>query len=226
MPRRSSTTRPRRHHDAGEAADDTVRLRTYWNGHDDGHEWIGERDPSVASPLVARLFVVGTSIGINIFVAPADGHEPTVHRRTRTLRRAHPADRGHFLVTVIHHARSQRCTFAQAQRPVAIAVISSAVRRLLVPCTGVADLRFPTRLPARRGAVSLAPVARLADLEEAHAEDTSLEAKQKAIHRVSDRDDEKLALYADNEHLARSRRPSAWGLGRQSEAPFLFRRLR
>jgi hypothetical protein len=189
----------------------------------------GERadaDQLIASPLAARRFVVGIAVGISIIVAPAAGHDLAVHRRARTLWRAHPADRGHFLGTVIHHARRERCTFAQAQLAVAIAVISAAVRRLLVPCAGIADLGFPARRPARRGAVGLAPVARLADLEETHAEDTSLEAKQRAVHRVSDRDDEKLAHDPDNEHLARSRRPSAWGLGRQSEAPFLFRRPR
>jgi hypothetical protein len=210
-----------------------VRVHTHRHGFANGRERTGEREDAAhtsdqprVGALTARPFVTRIAVGINIIVAPADGHDLAVHRRARTLRRAHPADRGHFLGTVIHHARGERCTFAQAQLAVAIAVILPAVRRLLVPCAGIADLGFPARRPARRGAVGLAPVARLADLEEAHAEDTSLEAKQRAVHRVSDRDDEKLAHHPDNEHLARSRRPSAWGLGRQSEAPFLFRRPR
>lgn len=142
------------------------------------------------------------------------------------MRRAHPADGGHFFGTVIHHARDQRCTFAQAQRAVPIAVVRPATGRSLVVSPSCPGLLRPGRQPARRGAVDLAAVARSADREHAHAELASLEAEQHVVHRFSDRNDDKLAHRAGIEHRARSRRPSAWGSRTAIRGPASFRRPR
>jgi hypothetical protein len=55
-----------------------------------------------------------------------------VTRRYRVLRQAHADVLGQFLGTVIHHGRSQRCTLAQPEVAIALAVILEPFRRLLV----------------------------------------------------------------------------------------------
>jgi len=56
----------------------------------------------------------------------------TVHRRDRGHRQPHARRRGQFLGTLIHHARAEGCTFAQAQLAIPITVIRTAERRGLM----------------------------------------------------------------------------------------------
>ena len=98
------------------------------------------------------------------------------------MRQAHAARRGQYFGTLIHHARSRRCTFAQLA--IAIAVVFAASRGGLVRRARRAGLRYARWLAAVITAVGLPVVAAAADREQGLATDASLEAKQQlAVHR-------------------------------------------
>jgi uncharacterized membrane protein len=98
------------------------------------------------------------------------------------LRQAHAVRRGHYFGTLIHHARGRRCAFAQLA--IAIAMVVTAIGRLLVLRARRLDLRRARRLTTVVAAVRLPAVAATAHQEQAQATDASLEAEQQlAVHR-------------------------------------------
>jgi hypothetical protein len=136
---------------------------------------------------VERALVFRIAIGRVVIGVLSAEVLAAVTRRYRVLRQAHADVLGQFLGTVIHHGRSQRCTLAQPEIAIALAVILEPFRRLLVPGACGSLLRRPRRSAAAVVAVHLAAEARAAQREHAHAEATSLEAKQRVVHRPGPR---------------------------------------
>lgn len=84
---------------------------------------------------VERELVFRIAIGRVVIVMLSAEVVAAVHRWVGVLRQAHADAVGHFLGTVIHHGRAHRCTLAQAEVTIAIAVILEALWRLLVSGT-------------------------------------------------------------------------------------------
>ena len=136
---------------------------------------------------VERALVFRIAIGRVVIGVLSAEVLAAVTRRYRVLRQAHADVLGQFLGTVIHHGRSQRCTLAQPEVAIALAVILEPFRRLLMPSPCSSLLRRPRRSAAAVVAIPLAAEARAAQREHAHAEATSLEAKQRVVHRPGPR---------------------------------------
>jgi len=120
----------------------------------------------------------------NIVRAPVRGDVGTVHRCARALRQRHRGRHGHVFGTVIHHGRVRRCTFAQAQRSIAITVVGATIRRSLMRRARGAHLGRPDADAARRRAVGLPAEAPAAHEEQARASTASLDDKQQIVHRL------------------------------------------
>jgi len=148
---------------------------------------------------VERALVFRIAIGRVVIGVLSAEVLAAVTRRYRVLRQAHADVLGQFLGTVIHHGRSQRCTLAQPEIAIALAVILEPFRRLLVPGACGSLLRRPRRRAAAVVAVHW-PRKHARHSANTPTQKPHLSRRSSVSSIGPGRDDDKLAQDTEPEH--------------------------